>query len=71
LAIFNAACPFSSKFLVKVTFVSTRPGIERSRRILNHAKPSITAGGMKNIIEGNHMFRCSVCTVIYNVYLSP
>jgi hypothetical protein len=47
LAIFNAACPFSSEFLVKVTFVSTRPGILRSRRILNHAKPSITAGGMK------------------------
>jgi hypothetical protein len=35
--------------LVKVTFISTRPGILRSRRILNHAKPSITAGGMKNI----------------------
>jgi hypothetical protein len=47
LAIFNAACPFSSEFLVKVTFVSTRPGILRSRRILNHAKPSITPGGMK------------------------
>jgi hypothetical protein len=29
---------------VKVTFVSTRPGILHSRRILNHAKPSITAG---------------------------
>jgi hypothetical protein len=42
---FNAACPFSRK----VTFVSTRPGILRSRRILNHAKPSITAGGMKKI----------------------
>jgi hypothetical protein len=37
--------------LVKVTFVSTRPGILRSRRILNHAKPSITAGGMKNILK--------------------
>jgi hypothetical protein len=47
LAIFNAACPSSSEFLVKVTFVSTRSGILRSRRILNHAKPSITAGGMK------------------------
>jgi hypothetical protein len=49
-SVFNAACPFSSEFLVKVTFVSTRPGILRSRRILNHAKPSITAGGMKNTI---------------------
>jgi hypothetical protein len=39
--------------LVKVTFISTRPGILRSRRILNHAKPSITAGGMKNKI-GTH-----------------
>jgi hypothetical protein len=39
--------------LVKVTFVSTRPGILRSRRILNHAKPSITAGGMK-ITIGRH-----------------
>jgi hypothetical protein len=57
LAIFNAACPFPSEFLVKVTFVSTRPGILRSRRILNHAKPSITAGGMKrrfqDIITGS------------------
>jgi hypothetical protein len=37
--------------------VSTRPGILRSRRILNHAKPSITAGGMKrrfqDIITGS------------------
>jgi hypothetical protein len=47
-AIFNAACPFSSEFLVKVTFVSTRPGILRSRRILNHTKPSITAGGIRH-----------------------
>jgi hypothetical protein len=42
-----------SRIFVKVTFVSTRPGILRSRRILNHAKPSITAGGMKNKI-GTH-----------------
>jgi hypothetical protein len=47
LAIFNATCSFSSELLVNVTFVSTRPGILRSRRILNHAKPSITAGGLK------------------------
>jgi hypothetical protein len=51
LAIFNAACPFSSEFLVKVTFVSTRPGILCSRWILNHAKPSITAGGMKTLFQ--------------------
>jgi hypothetical protein len=37
--------------LVKVTFISTRPGILRSRRILNHAKPSITAGGMKMLFR--------------------
>jgi hypothetical protein len=48
LAIFNAACPCASE---KVTFISTRPGILRSRRILNHAKPSITAGGMKNKLK--------------------
>jgi hypothetical protein len=48
LAICDVACPFSNEFLVKVTFGRTRPGILRSRRILNHAKPSITAGGMKN-----------------------
>jgi hypothetical protein len=55
-AIFNAACPFSGEFLVKVTFVSTRPGILRSRRILNDAKPSITAGGMK-ITTGSQKWR--------------
>jgi hypothetical protein len=47
------AIPYSmlpAHSLVKVIFVSTRPGILRSWRILNHAKLSITTGGMKKKI---------------------
>jgi hypothetical protein len=47
------AIPYSmlpAHSLVKIIFVSTRPGILRSWRILNHAKLSITTGGMKKKI---------------------
>jgi hypothetical protein len=36
--------------------IDYRPGILRSRRILNHAKPSITAGGMKILLGIQDLF---------------
>jgi hypothetical protein len=52
--------------LVKVTFISTRPGILRSRRILNHAKPSITAGGMKITIVCNFFIKLIRTSLIHH-----